>query len=72
MNERDEQTVRLVRNAIGPMEDAELARDLWPRMLDKMQGTAIRVPWFDWALAGLLVLLLCLCPAAIPGILYHL
>jgi hypothetical protein len=30
------------------------------------------VPWFDWALAGILSTVLFLFPGAIPALLYHL
>jgi len=35
-------------------------------------GGKLRVPWFDWARAGGLALLLAVVPAAIPVLLYYL
>ena len=74
-----EQLERLLREALPPIADeAELSHDLWPAMLRKL-GTEyvparakMRVPWFDWALAGGLALLLAAFPAAIPVLLYYL
>ena len=72
MNESDERVQRLVRRAIGPMADAELKRDLWPRMQARLDAPSLRVPWWDWALAAAVVLCLCAFPAAIPAVLYQL
>jgi hypothetical protein len=70
---------RLLREALQPITDeAELSHDLWPAMLGKLRAEAapapakVRVPWFDWALAGGLALLLAAFPAAIPVLLYYL
>jgi hypothetical protein len=76
----DQGTVeRLLRKAVPPVrEDADLCVDLWPAMLRKMRAESlrerakVRVPWFDWALAGGLALLLATFPAAIPMLLYYL
>lgn len=73
MNEPDqERLIQLLKSVIRPVADAELQRDLWPQMLRRMDEPRIRVPWFDWAAAGLVVLLLFLFPGVIPGVLYHL
>jgi len=54
--------------------DAELRRDLWPSMLRRMadRAKAKSIPWFDWALAAVVVAWLALYPGAIPILLYHL
>jgi hypothetical protein len=52
-------------------EDAEPARDLWPDVLRRMDREPVRIPWFDWALAGGLVALVAAFPSAIPVILYY-
>jgi hypothetical protein len=41
-------------------------------MLLKLAEEPSRVPWFDWALAGILSIILLLFPGAIPALLYHL
>jgi hypothetical protein len=52
-------------------EDAEPRRDLWPDVLRKVDHEPVRVPWFDWALAGGLVALAAAFPTAIPVFLYY-
>lgn len=53
-------------------EDAEPTRDLWPDVLRQMASHHAKVPWFDWALAGGLIALAVVFPAAIPVFLYYL
>src|SRR5215469_8371856 len=46
---------RLLRQALPPIEDASgPEHDLWPAMLSKLDERPARVPWFDWALIGVL------------------
>ena len=75
---------KTLRSAVPPMGKAEPARDLWPRMLQRIEGTPERhvhshrplwvagVPWFDWALLGVAAVAMLLFPALIPALLYHL
>jgi len=72
MNERDEALKELVRRAAGGPADRELKRDLWPEMLRRLDRPPVRVPWFDWAAAALLLLCLLLFPEVIPAVLYQL
>ena len=72
MSESDERVQRLVRRAIGPLADAEVKRDLWPRMQARLDVPPVRVPWWDWALAAAVVVCLVAFPAAIPAVLYQL
>ncbi|MCX6615544.1 MAG: hypothetical protein NTZ98_05525 [Acidobacteria bacterium] len=73
MNEHErERTIELLKGVVRPVEDGGLSGDLWPRMLRRMEEGPTRVPWFDWALAGLVVLWLLLFPGLIPRVLYHL
>ena len=77
---REQGTVaRLLRVALEPIEErAGTSHDLWPAMLRRLRAESLperakgRVPWFDWALAGGLALLLAAFPAAIPMLLYYL
>lgn len=52
--------------------DAEPSRDLWPDVLRRMDRESVRIPWFDWAIAGGLVALAAAFPTAIPVLLYYL
>jgi hypothetical protein len=75
-NEENDKEIRaLLNQAVAPVKDTELRRDLWPQMLRKLdeQPThGVTVPWFDWALAGILGAALLFFPGAIPALLYHL
>jgi hypothetical protein len=73
MNEQDVDDVgRILRKAIAPVE-TDLRRDLWPRMLRRLEGTQpAAVSWLDWALVGLLAAWVLFFPEAIPVLLYHL
>ncbi len=57
-----------------PTANTELPRDLWPQMLRRIEAPprSNQIPWFDWALAGVLVALVCAFPGSIPLLLYHL
>ena len=69
----DEELRELLKQVIAPAKNTELSRDLWPQMLQRLdQQQAVRVPWFDWALAALLSAALLLFPGLIPALLYHL
>lgn len=73
-NGQDDNELReLLKQAVTPVKDAELRRDLWPEMLKRLdQERPVHVPWFDWALAALLSTALLLFPGVIPALLYHL
>lgn len=72
MNEPDEKLRDLMRRALGPVAEPELKRDLWPRMRERIERPAVRVPWWDWALAAAILVCLALFPGAIPAVLYQL
>ena len=73
MNERDVEKLReLLNSAVGPIANTELKRDLWPRMIRKMDERIIRASWLDWALIALLPVWFFLFPELIPVLLYHL
>jgi hypothetical protein len=70
---------RRLRNALPPVGDQSgAAGDLWPAMQRKLRSESaiepvrVPVPWFDWALAGGLALLLAAFPGWIPVLLYYL
>ena len=72
MNERDEALKELLKYAAGGPADRELKRDLWPKMLRRLERPPLRVAWWDWALAAALLLCLLLFPDTIPAVLYQL
>jgi hypothetical protein len=71
MNNEEEKIRSLLQQAL-PSVRSELRQDLWPRMLRRMEERARAVPWFDWALAALLIAGISVSPHAIPLLLYHL
>ncbi len=70
--ENNKEMKEILTQKIAPVKDTELRRDLWPQMLRKLDEQPSRVPWFDWALATLLGVVLFFFPRAIPALLYHL
>jgi hypothetical protein len=65
----------LLKQAVAPVQDTELRRDLWPQMLRKLEEQPLpihNVSWFDWALASLAAAALLLFPGIIPALFYHL
>jgi hypothetical protein len=72
-NEENNNDVKaILKRAIAPAQHTELQRDLWPEMLRRLDQQPLRVPWFDWALAAIVVAFLLLFPGTIPALLYHL
>jgi hypothetical protein len=77
-NQGSDGLVKFLRKALPPIEDeSALSSDLWPAMQRRMraeapESTKLRVPWFDWALAGGLAVMLAAFPAWIPVLLYYL
>jgi hypothetical protein len=74
VNPNDDKALRdLLKQSIAPVRDAELRRDLWPQMLQRLdEAQPVRVPWFDWVLAALASAALIFFPGVIPAVLYHL
>ena len=75
----------LLRHSLTPV-NRELDRDLWPKMLQRLdRGAGNRnwfadlfspaalasVPWFDWALLAAVIIGVCLFPRSIPVWLYQ-
>jgi hypothetical protein len=67
----DDKIRQLLKQNIRPVSQA-LERDLWPHMLRRLEERPAAVPWFDWALAAVVVLSIILVPSTIPMLLYHL
>ena len=72
MSEEDHHEIReLLKGSIPPAE-AELRRDLWPAMSRAIESRTSRVPWYDWALAGLGGAVLAAFPDVFLVLVYHL
>jgi hypothetical protein len=76
-NEKDTKEISaLLRQAFPAMQNTDLERDLWQDMLHRLRtapaAQPTRIPWFDWALAAILGVILLLFPGTIPALLYHL
>ena len=73
-HEYDEEEARSVLQEAFPPVNTELRRDLWPSMLHRMgdEAPAARVPWYDWALAGCVVLAFLFFPKFLVLFGYHL
>ena len=63
---------KLLKEALPPVGESELRRDLWPAMLRRLDERAVRVPWWDWVLLAGVSLLMLFFPGVIPALLYHL
>ncbi len=85
MNESEKTRIaKLLKHSLPPVTDnaAQLTRDLWPAMLQRLQQLEehpawyerawFNQAWFDWALGAAAVAWLAFFPAAIPVLLYHL
>jgi hypothetical protein len=86
MNEEERKKIAdLVKRSLRPM-NRELARDLWPQVLQRLEASRpgrqwyavllspaalSSVPWFDWALLAVLIIGICVFPKTIPIWLYH-
>jgi hypothetical protein len=66
---------RQIRNALKqffPPVDTELARDLWPDVLRRIDAYPVRVPWYDWVLIALSAGVFLFFPRLIFVFVYHL
>jgi hypothetical protein len=74
MKETNDTRVKdLLKKALGSA-NPEPPRDLWPQMLRRLDegSTAPAIPWFDWALIGVVAICIITFPHSIPVLLYHL
>ncbi len=71
-DQNDNKLPYLLREAFRPPTNAAGERDLWPRMLRKLdQGNGQR-SWLDWVLAALAGAWMVAFPQVVPSLLYHL
>lgn len=86
MNEPEQRKLAESLKQSLPPTKPELDRDLWPKMLRRLDQDArprkwfavlfspaslASVPWFDWALLAVVIVGVCLFPKSIPVWLYH-
>ena len=73
MSERELEVIKkLLKESLPAMGDAELRRDLWPAMQQRLAEASVRVPWWDWVLLASAAVAMLLFPAAVPALLFHL
>ena len=73
MSDREmEEMKKLLKEGLPPMRDAELGRDLWPAMLERLAAPPLRLPWWDWVLLAGASATILFVPGVIPALLYHL
>jgi hypothetical protein len=73
MSDREmEEMKKLLKEGLPPLRDAELGRDLWPAMLERLAAPPLRMPWWDWVLLAGASATILFVPGVIPALLYHL
>ncbi len=72
MKDRNEDIRNLLRPAFPAGAEAGPSRDLWPRMLRRLDQGEARPAWLDWVLAAAALAWLLFFPEVIPSLLYHL
>jgi len=73
MTDREmEEMKKLLKEALPPMREGELDRDLWPVMLQRLAAPPLRMPWWDWVLLAGASATILFVPGVIPALLYHL
>ena len=68
----DKQLSEFFRDAIAPVSEHELQRDLWPQMQLKLRDAGVRVRWFDLVLVAIVLILCVSVPESITGLLFNL
>ncbi len=72
MTDRNHEEIRTILKKAFPPVDTEPRRDLWPGVLRRLNQQAAPVPWYDWAMAGLLAGMFFVFPRLILVLVYHL
>ena len=72
MTEYDDRQIGDALKRSFPPVHTELGRDLWPQVLRKLDDRPVRVPWYDWALAGVSAAMFLAFPRLILVFVYHL
>lgn len=72
MTNNDHEQVRSLLKKVFPPVDPAPRRDLWPALLRRLDERGAATPWYDWAVAAVLLGLLVAFPKFIPVLFYHL
>lgn len=71
MTNLDDEEIRAALKRSFPPVNQQLAHDLWPDVLKKVNARTA-VPWYDWALGALTAAMMLLFPRIIFVFVYHL
>lgn len=72
MSDQELEKIKSLLKEAYPAQNAELRRDLWPEMQERLSQPTMRVPWWDWVLLAAASAMILLFPGVIPALLYHL
>ena len=72
MTNNDQEQVSSMLKKVFPPVDPAPSRDLWPALLCRLDERGAATPWYDWAMAAVLLGLLVAFPKFIPVLFYHL
>ena len=68
----DEGFRTFLQRRIDPIGESQPERDLWPDVQRKLNSRIVVIPWFDYAVAALLVAAVFFFPETILYLIYHL
>jgi len=71
-DDRELEFIRMQLRSALPPSDSELKVDLWPRMLRRLEEPPVTFGWFEFVLAGLVVIAFVVYPDLLAAVLYHL
>jgi hypothetical protein len=72
MGDHDDRQIRDALKHAFPPVNSELARDLWPDVLRRLDARSVGIPWYDWALVGLSAVVFLAFPRLVLLFAYHL
>jgi hypothetical protein len=68
----DEEFRTFLQSGIAPIGESQPERDLWPDIQHRLNTKIAIVPWFDYAVAALLIAAFFFFPETILYLIYHL
>ena len=71
MDDNDREILDALKQSLPPV-NPELARDLWPDVLRRLDTHSLRVPWYDWVLIAMCASVFLIFPRLIFVFAYHL